>query len=85
MHEFNKTILSCDRDLIFGEITILDYPIVLVVHVALLITGGRVFIQFMHLTDALDALEYDKPKGFQNFISECNSGDLGKWTCACST
>ena len=68
LHVCRKTILICDADLLFSEITIKDSPIGLVIHAALLQRGGQVFRQFMNIKDALGLLEYNNPKGFHNAI-----------------
>ena len=51
-----------------NEIVITDSPIGFAIHVTLLLGMRQVFIQFIHLTDTLDVLEYANHKGFQSVI-----------------
>ena len=68
LHGYGQTILGYDADLIFSEISIMDSPIGLVMHVLLLRRGIQVLIQFTHLTDTIGILNYATPKGFHNVI-----------------
>ena len=56
-----STVLGCDADIIFNEITITDTPMLLVEHISLLKSRKKLLSQIVHPADALIVLDYVYP------------------------